>query len=59
MHDGLSWEKVQIVPNLCSYGPKSFNFKVFMYISTIFMLKTIKIKKTGKNYCKKIIFAMK
>ena len=28
-HDGFSWD-VQIVPNLCSYGPKSWNFKVFM-----------------------------
>ena len=23
--------KVQIVPNLCSYGSKSWNFEVFMY----------------------------
>ena len=29
-HDGFSWDQVQIVPNLCSYGPKSCNFKVFM-----------------------------
>ena len=21
-HDGFSWDKVQIVPNLCSYGSK-------------------------------------
>ena len=30
-HDGFSWDKVQFVPNLCSYGLKSCNFKVFMY----------------------------
>ena len=30
-HDGFSWDKVLIVPNLCSYEPKSCNFKVFMY----------------------------
>ena len=29
-HGGFSWHKVPIVPNLCSYGPKSCNFKVFM-----------------------------
>ena len=28
-HDGFSWDKVQIIPNLCSYGPKSCNLKVF------------------------------
>ena len=31
LHHGFSWDKVQIVPNLCSYEPKSCNFKVFMY----------------------------
>ena len=30
-HDGFSWDKVQIVSNLCSYRSKSCNFKVFMY----------------------------
>ena len=29
-HDGFSWDKVQIVPNSYSYGPKSCNFKVFI-----------------------------
>ena len=29
-HDRFSWDKVQIVPYLCSYGPKSCNFKVFI-----------------------------
>ena len=38
-HDGFSWDKVQIVPNLRSYGFKSCNFKVFM-LSTISMAKT-------------------
>ena len=46
--DGFSWDKVQIIPNFCSYGSKSCNFKV-LCISTIFMLKTLKIQKNGKN----------
>ena len=29
-HDGFSWDKVQIVHTLRSYGSKSCNFKVFM-----------------------------
>ena len=29
-HDGFSWDKVKVVPNLCSCGSKSCNFKVFM-----------------------------
>ena len=29
-HDGFSWDKEQIVHNLCSYGSKSCNFKVLM-----------------------------
>ena len=28
--DEFSWDIEQIVHNLCSYGPKSCNFKVFM-----------------------------
>ena len=35
LHDGFSWDKVQIVPILCSYGPKSCNFEVFIPIPTI------------------------
>ena len=30
LHNRFSWDKVQTVPNLCSYGPKSCNFKIFM-----------------------------
>ena len=37
-HDGFSWDKVQIVPILCSYGSKSCNFTVLM--CTFFMAKT-------------------
>ena len=29
--DEFSWDKKQIVHNLCSYGPKSCNFKIFMF----------------------------
>ena len=28
--DEFSWDKKQIIHNLCSYGPKSCNFKIFM-----------------------------
>ena len=28
--DEFSWDEEQIVPNLCSYGLKSFNFKGFV-----------------------------
>ena len=31
-HDESSYDKKQIVHNLCSYGPKSCNFKIFMFI---------------------------
>ena len=53
--DEFSWDKKQIVHNLCSYGPKSCNFKIFMckYFS---MPKTLNIQKNGKKYCKKIRF---
>ena len=30
-HDESSWDKKQIVHNLCSYGPKSCNFQIFMF----------------------------
>ena len=30
-HDESSWDKKQIVHNLCSYGPKSCNFKILMF----------------------------
>ena len=46
---------MQIIPNLCSYDPKSCNFKVFM-LSTLSMLKTLK---NGKVIAKKSLFAMK
>ena len=29
--DESSWDEKQIVHNLCSYGPKSSNFKIFMF----------------------------
>ena len=29
-HDEFSWDEEQILPNLCIYGPKSCNFKVFL-----------------------------
>ena len=29
--DEFSWDNEQIIHNLCSYGSKSCNFKVFMY----------------------------
>ena len=28
--DEFSWDKEQIIHNLCSYGSKSCNFKIFM-----------------------------
>ena len=54
--DEFSWNKKQIIDNLCSYGSKSCNFKIFMY-KYFFQNKTPKnSKKNGKNYCKKISF---
>ena len=29
--DEFSWDKKQIIYNLCSYGSKSWNFKIFIY----------------------------
>ena len=69
--DEFSWDKKQIILNLYSYGSKSCNFKIFMYffmisimisiydkydVSIFSMIKTLKIQKNGKNYCKKISF---
>ena len=48
-HDGFSWDKVQIVHNLCSYGCKSCKFKVFM-CKYFFHDKNPKNSKNGKNY---------
>ena len=53
LRDRFSWDKVQVVPNFCSYGSKSCNFFVYKYP---FHAKTLKIQKNGKNYCKKISF---
>ena len=43
-HDGFLWDQVQTVPNLCSYEPKSCNFKVFME-KYLFLAKNPKKKK--------------
>ena len=53
--DEFSWDKKQIIHNLCSYGSKSCHFKIFMS-NILSMIKTLKIQKNGKNYCKKISF---
>ena len=57
--DEFSWEKEQIIHNLCSYGSKSCNLR-FSCVSSFSMIKTLKIKKkNGKNYCNKSLFVMK
>ena len=56
-HDEFSWDKKLIIHNLCSYGSKSCNFEIIMY--KYFMIKTLKIQKNGKSYCKKSFFGMK
>ena len=49
-HDESSWDRKQIVHNLCSYGPKSCNFKIFMF-KYFFYAKNPKNSKK----CKKIM----
>ena len=53
--DEFSWDKKQIVHNLCSYGSKSGNFKIFM-CKYFFHAKNPKNSKKWKKYCKKISF---
>ena len=53
--DEFSWDKKQIIHNLCSYGSKSYNFTIFIY-KYFFHDKNPKNSKYGKNYCKKISF---
>ena len=48
--DEFSWDKKQIIHNLCSYGSKSCNFQIFMYKNFIHD-KYPKNSKNGKNYC--------
>ena len=54
-HDGFSWDKVQIAPNLYIYRSKCCDFKVFIH-TYHFHAKTLKIPKNVKNYGKKISF---
>ena len=51
-HDESLWDKKQIVHNLCSYRPKSCNFKIFMF-KYFFHAKNPKNFKKWKKYCKK------
>ena len=51
--NAFSWDIKQIIHNLCSYGYKSCNFKIFC-ISIFSMVKTLKIKKMEKIIAKKI-----
>ena len=55
--DEFSWDKKQIIHNLCSYGSKSCNFKIFMYKYFVYD-KNPKNPKNGKNYGKSV-FGMK
>ena len=49
---------MQIVPNLCSYGPKSCNFKVFI-CKYLFHAKNPKNEKKENIIAKKSVFAIK
>ena len=51
-HDASSWDKKKIVHNLFSYGPKSCNFKIFMF-KYFFQAENPKNSKKWKKYCKK------
>ena len=51
--DEFSWDKKQIIHNLCSYGSKSCNFKIFKYKYFFSMIKTLKIKKKWKKLLQK------
>ena len=50
--DEFSWDKQQVIHNLCSYGSKSWNFKIFMY-NYIFHDKTPKNFKNWKKLLQK------
>ena len=55
-HGESSWDKKQIVHNLCSYGPKSCNFKIFMFKYSFHAKNPKNSKKMEKNIIKKISF---
>ena len=50
--DEFSWDKKQIIHNLCSYGPKSCNFKIFM-CKYFFHAKNTKNSKKWKKLLQK------
>ena len=50
--DEFSWDKKQIVHNLCNYGSKSCNFKIFMY-KYFFHVKILKNSKKWKKLLQK------
>ena len=52
--DEFSWDKKQIIHNLCNYGSKSCNFKIFMYKYFVHD----KNPKNSKKW-KKSVFGMK
>ena len=57
--DGFSWDKVQMVDNLCSYGFKSCNFKAFMYKYLFHDKNPKNKKKMDKIIAKKSVFDKK
>ena len=50
--DACSWDKKQIIHNLCSYGSKSCNFKIFIY-KYFFHDKNPKNSKKWKKFLQK------
>ena len=52
--DEFSWDKKQIVHNLCNYGPKSCNFKIFMS-KYFFHAKNHKNSKKWKKILQKFL----
>ena len=58
-HDGFSWDKEQIVHNLCSYRCKSCNFKVFMGKYFFHDKNPKNSKKWKKLLQKKSVFGIK
>ena len=57
--DDFSWNKKQIVHNLCSYGCKSCNFKVLMCKYFFHAKNSKNSKKMKKMIAKKSVFGVK
>ena len=53
--DEFSWDKKQIIHNLCNYGSKSCNFKIFIF-EYFFHAKNPKNSKKWKKILQKNLF---